>query len=610
MEELIFFIISKNFTLKIKKEISNDIFNHIYLIKLKNQYLYGFFLKDKELTNIYKNYNLPVIELKKINIIDQIKLQFLEELQNNILNIFNTTNFNYIKILESLIKKIIKFNLILNLKIDSKKYNILNIEALRKKYNYEVYKSDINNDIINLKIEIKSSSKKDIEKEIKKISKTLKIPKKYFKNNIIDYDFKLNENYKELYSTFFTLKTNKKNLKYKYEHKIFPIYNFFEFINNFENILSKIDKNFINKNINNKKIIVFIFVKNVEKKLKEKIYFLLETKNTIFFITSFLGFLMYNYFDYILIFDSYMFEKENLINKTLNPIKNISKIYLNYKQINDNKKYIELIYEKLNNIIKKLFSHNDLLEHIKITEINNNFNNFDNSIEDIKKESNWWYFTQHTKFYYIYCNNCLNKPYCENCNNILKSDTHNEKINLKINKPNFNKLYMKLKYKKISFLELINNLILECKNCNLKYNIFNCQYCGSFNWKIKIFDPQKYIDYIQNKLNIKLIKIDYKKLFSFYYDLNLKISNDKIKNIVMFDYYFLEFPFIIKELNIIINLLELERIFNPVYFYFIENKELSLIEYLLNLTEDFNNFSNHLNNLFFLEEKIRKINNK
>ncbi len=605
MEELIFFIISKNFNLKIKKELPDDVFNHIYLIKLKNQYLYGFFLKDKELINIYKNYNLPVIELKKINIIDQIKLPFLEEIQNNISNIFNKTNFNYIKILESLVKKIIKFKLILNIKIDSKNYNILNIEALKKKYNYEIYKSNINNNTINLKIEIKSTNKKDIKKEIKKILKILKISKKYLKNYTIDYDFKSNENYKELYSIFFILKTNKKTLKYKYEHKIFPIYNFFKFINNFENVLSNIDKNFINKNtnnINNKKIIVFIFVKNIEKLLKEKIYFLLESKNIIFFITSFLGFLIYNYFDYILIFDSYIFEKENLINKTLNPIKNINKIYLDYHQAKNNKKYIELIYEKLNNIIKKLHSHNDLIEHIK--KINtDNFNNSSNF-----KETNWWYFTQHTKFYYIYCNNCLNKPYCENCSNIIKNNNNNEKINLKINKSNFNKLYTKLKHRKINFLELINNLILECRNCKLKYNIFNCQYCGEFNWKIKIFDPQKYTDYIEHKLNINLTKIDYKKLFSFYYDLNLKILYNNTNNIVIFDYYFLEFPFVIKELNIIINLLELERIFNPVYFYFIENKELSLIEYLLNLTKDFNNFSNHLIKLFDLEEKIRKIN--
>jgi len=83
---------------------------------------------------------------------------------------------------------------------------------------------------------------------------------------------------------------------------------------------------------------------------------------------------------------------------------------------------------------------------------------------------------------------------------------------------------------------------------------------------------------------------------------------NNFSNIIIFDYYFLEFPFIIKELNIIFNLLELERIFNPKYFFSLENKEFSLIEYISTLTTDIYNFEEHMNNLLDLEEKITKIN--
>ncbi|MGC8734268.1 MAG: hypothetical protein ACP5RD_04420 [bacterium] len=601
----IFFIISKrNLGISIKEKTINNIlkeniFNYIYLIKLRDNYLYGFFIKQKDLINIYKNYNIPIIELNKINIIDKIQLPFLEEIQDNLINILKITNLNLIKVLESLIQKIIKFNLILNAKLDNKIYkkNLSNIENLKKKYNIEILLID---NIINLKIELKSITKKEIKKEIKKISKMLKIPLKYLKNNQIEYEFTLNENYKELYTLFFILKTNKKILTYKYEHEFFPEYNLIDFLNNFKKLLSTIDKNFTdkyNKSINNnKKIIVFIFIRNIDQILKEKKFLTIQKDNIIFFISSFLGFLIQNYFDYIVIFDSIILKKDSILESILKLTQN--KIYINYKKIK--KQNINLIYEKLNKIKEKLYPHYELINNLNI---NNEFN----KINDNKlNEYNYWYFTQHNKFYYIYCNNCLNKPYCENCNSFIKDNNH--KLFLKINKSNFNKLYTKLKYKKINFLQMINNLILECPNCKLKYNIFNCQYCGTFNWKIRIFDPQKYINYLQQKLNIKLNKIDYKNLFSFYYDLYNNYKNLESKNLIIFDYYFLDFPFIIKELNIIFNLLELERIFNPKFIYFIENKELSLIEYLSNLITDFDSFKEHLNYLLLLEQKITKIN--
>ena len=609
MEELIFFVISKNFGLKIKeKNINQDTFNYIYLIKLKNNYLYGFFLQSKDLINIYKNYNPLIIELNKINIIDQLKLPLLEKIQNNLINILKETNLNLLKVLESLIKKIIKFNLILKVKLTNEIYTKSNnyIEILKKKYNLEIYKDDIKNNEIVIKIVLKSDTKKDIKKELKKISKILQTSLKHLKNNQIDYEFKFNENYKELHKFFFILKNNKKTLKYKYQHTIFPSYNLSEFLNNFQDIFSNLDKNFINKpntnKLHTKKIIVFIFIRNIEQIIKDKKYIILENQDIIFFISSFTGVLVYDYFDYILIFDSYTLKKNEFLNKLLNFNKNINKIFLSYIIIKNNKDHIKLIYEKLNKIKEKLYPHNTL---ITSTKNNSNINNGFININDF----NWWYFTQHNKFYYIYCSNCLNKPYCENCDFIIK-----EKINLKINKSIFNRLYTKLKYKKINIYQMINNLVLECKNCGLKYDIFNCQYCNSFNWKIKIFDPQKYINHIQNELKIKLNKIDYQKIFSFYYDIyliNLKETlKNNFSNIIIFDYYFLEFPFIIKELNIIFNLLELERIFNPKYFCSLENKEFSLIEYISTLTTDLNNFEDHMNNLFYLEEKIRKINTK
>jgi hypothetical protein len=608
MQELIFFVISKNFGIKIKeKTINQDTFNHIYLIKLKNNYLYGFFLESKDLLNIYKNHNPLIIKLNKINIIDQLKLPLLKKIQNNLINILKETNLNLLKVLVSLIKKIIKFNLTLKVKLINKIYTKANkyIEDLKKKYNLEIHKDDTKDNEIILKIILKSNTQKDIKKELKKISKILQIPLKHLKNNQIDYEFNFNENYEELYKIFFILKNNKKTLKYKYKHTIFPNNNLNEFLNNFKDIFSNLDKNFINETNTNKlyikKIIVFIPIRNIEQIIKDKKYIILENQNIIFFISSFTGFLIYDYFDYILIFDSYTFKKNELLNKLLNFNKNINKIFLNYLIIKDNKDHIKLIYEKLNKIKEKLHPYDTLMTSIK------NNSNINNEFININNNFNWWYFTQHNKFYYIYCNNCLNKPYCENCNSIIK-----EKINLKINKSIFNKLYTKLKYKKINIEQMINNLVLECKNCGLKYDIFNCQYCDSFNWKIKIFDPQKYINHIQNELKIKLNKIDYQKIFSFYYDIYLinlrETLKNNLSNIIIFDYYFLEFPFIIKELNIIFNLLELERIFKPKYFYSLENKEFSLIEYISTLTIDINNFEEHMNNLLYLEEKIRKIN--
>jgi hypothetical protein len=608
MQKLIFFVISKNFGIKTKeKTINQDTFNHIYLIKLKNNYLYGFFLESKDLLNIYKNHNPLIIKLNKINIIDQLKLPLLKKIQNNLINILKETNLNLLKVLKSLIKKIIKFNLTLKVKLTNKTHTKTNkyIQDLKKKYNLEIYKDNIKDNEIILKIILKSNTQKDIKKELKKISKILQIPLKYLKNNQIDYEFNFNENYEELYKIFFILKNNKKTLKYKYNHTIFPNYNLNEFLNNFKDIFSKLDKNFINETNTNKlhtkKIIVFIFIRNIEQVIKDKKYIILENQDIIFFISSFTGFLIYDYFDYILIFDSYTFKKNKLLNKLLNFNKNIDKIFLNYLIIKNNKDHIKLIYEKLNKIKEKLHSYNTLMTAIK------NNSNINNEFININNNFNWWYFTQHNKFYYIYCSNCLNKPYCENCNSIIK-----EKINLKINKTIFNILYTKLKYKKINIEQMINKLVLECKNCGLKYDIFNCQHCDSFNWKIKIFDPQKYINHIQNELKIKLNKIDYQKIFSFYYDIYLTNLRETLKNnfsnIIIFDYYFLEFPFIIKELNIIFNLLELERIFNPKYFCSLENKEFSLIEYISTLTTDIYNFEEHMNNLLDLEEKIRKIN--
>jgi hypothetical protein len=184
---------------------------------------------------------------------------------------------------------------------------------------------------------------------------------------------------------------------------------------------------------------------------------------------------------------------------------------------------------------------------------------------------NLLFFSYSTKHYRLYCSNCDNSPYCENCGSLLDLD-------------------------KRTVSSSIDNLKLICRKCKLRYDIFNCQYCGVYKWRLWSIDYKKLFS--KNKLR-DVIFVDF---LPFDFSLFLEHKN----YVVVIDYFSLSKPFIIRELNIWYILFKIvnELVVDSIVIY--NNREFDIYQYFHQFIYDEERVIEKLISIIEIEKRFYK----
>ncbi|MFN3995404.1 MAG: hypothetical protein ACK4GR_02600 [bacterium] len=218
----------------------------------------------------------------------------------------------------------------------------------------------------------------------------------------------------------------------------------------------------------------------------------------------------------------------------------------------------------------------EIIEVFKLAKSKIVFENFSirNIVNLFNKDNPILFYSFYKSFYKIYCRYCKNVPYCEICSDSLKIYPRSIKKN-----------------------EKIEDVKLFCPKCKIKYDLFNCQYCGKFDWYIWKKDYKE----ILSGLDVSFINF-LPSNFSYYLG-NTWVDNSR-EYVVVIDYFSLNKPFILKELNI---WYVLEKLVNQVplrSIVFINCEEFDIFEYFSQFFEDEKILIKRLEELLILERKL------
>ncbi|MCS7165304.1 MAG: hypothetical protein RMJ51_03385 [Candidatus Calescibacterium sp.] len=502
---MIFFLVGARFALEIPTEnIPEFNPNKIYVIKFKNIYFLGFFMKTK------KNLERKLINVRKINFIDfliipnwQLILSDFESLINSLPNEKKSV-FRYMYLgLEKIALTLVKYEDILKIYVNgiienysfNKKIQIESVEHnyLDKRTCFSIKAS---------KNMLKSDNLKKIIRYFqKKLGKRIKYE--------IGYRFEFSEN-------VFTQEVCKNSYKiFDFIHKkqkLTDNTSTLVLVHDLEKIISRNGSLQYDGNvwINN-------LVANNQR------------RNYIFplwgiILSAFFENVVLDYFPGFSMFYNFLHEtKSNVIFHSFLPV------YGNYKNYLLANKHVYL--QDFEKIRQKLVFENFSLKDLK------------NYLATIVNDAEVVFYSFYDAFYKFYCGYCGNIPFCEMCKSKLTVSRQN--------------------------LDDINKIKLVCKKCKVKYDTFNCQYCGKYLWKLW---KRKYKEEMSNynTIFINFLPSD----FSSY----LKGKD----YIVVLDYFSLYKPFVLKELNIWYLLFKIINELNVKNIFFVNAEEFNVFEYFHN----------------------------
>ncbi|MCS7243223.1 MAG: hypothetical protein RMJ36_00585 [Candidatus Calescibacterium sp.] len=508
---MILFLVNSKFALEIPDGYDVD-FNKIYVIKLRNNYFLAFFIKTK------KNLEKKLISLRKVNFVDFLNIPNLEIIVDTLHQLFevlkvqNRDIFRYFYSgLEKIILTLVKYEDILKIFVDD---IVTNIET-SKKFRIKIIENNY--------LENKTCFFIPVSKNLLKIDNLRKI-KKYFRKKLkkrikceITYTFQLADNIKII-------------------SDIRDFSKGFDFIYKKEGIVSKNSLNLIIvhdlERVLSKKIdLSSIYSDNIWKKGE---VFNFDSNN---FVFPLWGIVLSRFFDHVVLdYFPKFYEFSEFLYKCGTKIifHSFLPLYGNFKSHLENNK--DLFLKDFEIIKKKLIFENFSLKDLKL---------YLNEIRCKDKGFSVLFYSFYDAFYKFYCDYCGNVPFCELCNKKLKVEKRT--------------------------IGNIDKLRLICQNCKVKYDTFNCQYCGKYKWKIW---TKKYGEELKdyNPIFINFVPSNFKLYLS-----NSQLTSDNY--FVVIDYYSLYKPFILKELNIWYFLFKIVNELNVRNIVFLNTDEFNVFEY-------------------------------
>ncbi len=519
------------FKSKIALEIEDNSFeeNTLFVVKLKNSYFLGMPIKY----NLQNNIPRKIIKLKKVNIVDKLKINNLNLITKTFLRLIKYFNdekamIRYLYLgLEKIILTLVKFEQILKIETSG----IINVSENDKikdnrKSKIKLVEHNYLENKTTIKILVKSISKQNLKKIKRKLEK--KINKKRIIKYQIDYYFELGNQI--LFDLINLMKKNQKLL----------------IVNDLEKIeREKIEENCLDKS---------------GKIWKEND--IIDLGND-FFVFPMFGIILSEFFSEIII-----------TNYSKQVIKLI-KIPLKSKIIVDpNNKLLSLLFKDRIEKCDKEF----LINSFEIIKSKLIFDNF--TLNELKeylysnRKSKLVIFSFFDSFQKFYCDYCGNIPYCEMCNEKLKVDKKSKEGKIR----------------------------LVCHKCKVKYDTFNCQYCGKYRWRLWV---RNYKEEFKDFEKIFIGNNDAKFVptnFSCFVPKNEKI-------IFIIDYFSLYKPFIIKELNIWYILLKIVNETKVENILFMNAEEFNVFDYFKNFIYSPDEVSKRIEELIELERRIRLVKN-